>query len=219
MKARAILCAIALGGFALASCGEVESDLITRKSVTAQSCTADADCPASHPRCDERGRCLQCLDKSDCPDPAGQACTLPSGTCVAGCPETPCSTEKIVCEESTGLCTGCTQDLDCPGMHCDTTTGGCVECFAATAETDCVGELNLCDASGRCVECTQDGHCSGVGEQCSTVLGRCATACTPATDGCPPDEPICDPTIDFCVECIDDDNCDAGEQCRRSECI
>jgi len=212
MKARAILAAVALGAFAMASCGEVESDLIARKSATG-ICTTDTECPSDHPRCDDRGRCLQCLTLSDCA--AGQACTLPSGTCVAGCPQTPCSSEKPVCETSTGLCVGCSEDLDCPGMHCSMATGGCVECLAAT---DCVGELGLCDATGRCVECTQDAHCS-VGEQCSPVLGRCATACTPATDGCPADEPICDPTIGFCVECIDNDNCDTGEECRRSECI
>jgi hypothetical protein len=212
MKARAILCAFALGGFALASCGEVESDLITRKSITTQSCTIDADCLADHPRCDERGRCLQCLDKSDCA--AGQACTLPSGTCVAGCPDTPCSTEKPVCETSTGLCAACTEELDCPGMHCDTATGRCVECFSTT---DCTGEFRLCDTSGRCVECTEQGHC-GSGEQCSPVLGRCATACT-STTICPADEPKCDLTIGVCVECEDNEDCDIGEECRRSECV
>jgi hypothetical protein len=216
MKARAVLCAITLGGFALVSCGEVESDLITRKSVTAESCTSDADCPSNDPRCDARGFCSQCLDKSDCA--AGQACALPSGTCVAGCgPETPCSTEKPVCDTATSLCAGCTGDSDCPGTHCDTATGRCVECFQSTAGTDCAGELPLCDASGRCVECTVTAHCS-VGEECSTVLGVCATAC-PAAGGCPADEPRCDETIGFCVECVYDVDCGAGEVCRRWECV
>jgi hypothetical protein len=212
---RAWLIAMAAAA-AVASCGDVQSDLITRAGGPPASCAGDKDCSPPAPHCEiESGRCVECLDLSHCSD--GRACALPAGTCVPGCPEAPCPLASPVCEEATGLCRGCTANTECPATSafCQLATGRCVECVA---HTDCPGgDFKICASNGLCVECTEAGHCSG-DETCSP-LNLCAVRCGP-NGACPIDDPICDEAIGFCVECRTDSDCvDPDEACRNSDCV
>jgi len=135
-----------------------------------------------------------CRSDADCAD--GEVCTLPAGSCVPACDETTvCPSTKPVCDEATRLCRGCTSGSEC---------------------LDFSFETPYCQ-NGRCVECTDVGHCELPSELCSDVLGECAIPCA---DGgvCPADE-VCDPMIGFCVDCRNDADCDASELCRSHECI
>lgn len=75
----------------------------------------------------------------------------------------------------------------------------------------------MCNATGECVECTNDGHCDGA-EFCNAAYGLCAATCEGAQD-CPFDE-MCDISSGFCVDCLDDPDCRDPEEpfCRDLEC-
>jgi hypothetical protein len=204
-----------LGHLWATGCGDVTSDVIVRDVEAPSGCSADGECGAATPRCElTSGRCVACLQALDCPD--GQTCALPAGSCVLSCLAADvCDDERPICD-ATGLCRGCLVDDECPttAPRCDP-AGACLACLDAS---DCSpgSDTPFC-ASGRCVECTSDGHCDDDDERCSLVLGVCATPCSPA-QACNPDDPICDTDIGFCVECRDDLDCEDDERCRASEC-
>lgn len=79
-------------------------------------------------------------------------------------------------------------------------------------------ERPYCDGETfRCVECLFDGDCREKDEQCSSLLGLCAIPCTDDAP-CLADGERCHPAAGYCVECLIDEDCGAGELCRRSEC-
>ncbi|MCC7074730.1 MAG: PPC domain-containing protein [Deltaproteobacteria bacterium] len=130
--------------------------------------------------CDlDSGRCVECLDASDCPD-------------------------GFVCNGFTDRCTvegaGCASDDECAGLRCDTIKGSCVQCLE---DGDC-GLSALCDLlTGMCTveqSCVTDGDCSfGV---CHPDKRTCVECFNPAH--CP--SGVCDDFSSTCVAGCDDDD-------------
>jgi hypothetical protein len=100
----------------------------------------------------------------------------------------------------------CTAHEQCPPPDC------------VAPACDRVDRVLCHPATGRCVECVNDGHCEDPDERCSSVLGECAVACATPLD-CPRDEAVCDEVVGFCVECATDEDCEEDELCRSSECM
>ncbi len=136
--------------------------------------------------CDlDSGRCVECLDETDCPD--GFVCNGFTDRCTAAV-------------------TGCTTDEECAGLHCDTIKGACVQCLS---DGDC-GLSALCDLlTGSCTveqSCVTDGDCSfGV---CHPDKRTCVECFNPAH--CP--SGVCDDLSSTCVAgCVDDDATEPNE--------
>lgn len=130
--------------------------------------------------CDlDSGRCVECLDETDCPD--GMVCNTFTDRCTAAV-------------------AGCTDDDQCAGLRCDTIKGSCVQCLE---DGDC-GLSALCDLlTGSCTveqTCVNDGDCSfGV---CHPDKRTCVECFNPAH--CP--SGVCDDLSSTCVAgCTDDD--------------
>ena len=127
--------------------------------------------------CDlDSGRCVECLDETDCPD--GMVCNTFTDRCTA----------EVV---------GCTSDDQCAGLRCDSIKGSCVECLddgdcglgalcdlltgSCTVEQSCVTDgdcsFGVCHPDKRtCVECFNPAHCpSGV---CDDFSSTCIAGCT-----------------------------------------
>jgi hypothetical protein len=148
------------------------------------SCTQDADCPAKTV-CQTSGKiCVAgCRQDSDCTT-AGQICV--SQQCRSGC------RSDATCTSTTGYkycvnttCVQCRQDSDCAyGSRC--TQGYCSKgCDVSGGDAYCqmlYGRLgqNRCHfASGRCVQCVGNYHCT-VGQVCVKYIcveDRLATLC------------------------------------------
>lgn len=130
--------------------------------------------------CDlDSGRCVECLDETDCPD--GFVCNGFTDRCAAA----------VI---------GCTSDEECAGLRCDTIKGVCVQCVS---DGDC-GLGALCDLlTGSCTveeSCATDGDCAfGV---CHPDKRSCVECFNPAH--CP--SGVCDDLSSTCVAgCVDDD--------------
>ncbi len=186
-------------------------------------CISDAQCSGSTPRCNTASNtCVRCLANSDCDDTnpctndrcgTDNTCSNPPVAAGATCPG------GNVCDGS-GNCVECISDAQCSGStpRCNPASNTCVRCLANSdcddtnpctndrcgtdntctnpplaSGTTCPGG-NVCDSSGRCVECVSNAQCSGS----ST--------------------PLCHPDFNTCVECFIDRNCPAGRRCLAGFC-
>jgi M6 family metalloprotease-like protein len=135
------------------------------------------------------GAPLVCDDEDDCN--GVEFCS--NGVCIAGIP--------VVCDDG-DVCNGlevCSNGVCFEGTP--------VECGDGD---DCNG-LEVC-SNGICIngtpmECDDGLYCTGV-ESCFE------SACESSGDPCPnPSLPVCDEDNDTCVECLTDDDCEAGTFC------
>lgn len=133
--------------------------------------------------------------------------------------------------ESWGGASGRTSDPcngTCGGAtpHCNTESRTCAAC---TSNDHCLTEKRICSASGACVECLNDGQCSGSRHFCSAGSSTCVE-CRNNNDCASPLKSVCDPSSLTCVACQSDENCahvsgknvclvgEAGESNRCVEC-
>lgn len=200
-------------------------------------CTADSHCGVAEPACDSRGECRECVSDSHCFGDR-PVCDSAEGECVAACTaDADCADRDggfRFCEASSGHCLQCRDAADCtdgdrPLCAAD---GRCVECEDNSA---CGGDSPFCDASrGRCRECLVDADC-GSGACVDFECAECATdedcpVAAPICDlqerncvicvgnaDCPAETPLCDDG-DACVQCLEDEDCDAGLQCQDGVC-
>jgi len=137
-------------------------------------CTSDVQCRSPSPRCDvSRGRCVECLGSSDCP--MGSACEREkTHRCVATCVPDAGTCAAGVCHrvEDLTICDACVNEQLCrqaPGAgHCEEATGTCVRC---SEDEHCSAPTPECDRrTGTCVECVDSRDCDG-GTFC--VAGAC----------------------------------------------
>lgn len=140
-------------------------------------------------QCDEdSGRCVECLQDSDCSAGSG-------GRCVAG------------------ACAGCQADSDCvapDAPHCDMAAERCVGC---SEDAHCQGieegerSLPVCDANaGRCVECIGTNYAAcGFADDGTTplVCDSLAQSCSAEAEG----------NGDLCGGCLSDAQCPSGARC------
>jgi len=100
----------------------------------------------------------------------------------------------------------CRTDTDCqlPGLHCDTASGTCVECVS---DAHCSGDAGWprCDSEiHRCVVCRGSADCPPA-MTCEPVTRSCLFACTDA--GVCPGGRQCDSARSICVECTSKAQC------------
>lgn len=72
----------------------------------------------------------------------------------------------------------CTTDRDCPSQKPLCLANQCAKC---TADSDCAGRsgtLACAAASGLCVACTANRHCTGVANTCDTATNQCVGCVT-----------------------------------------
>jgi hypothetical protein len=186
-------------------------------------CSVDANCTESgRGKCKQDERlCVECLNTADCIAGSGNVCA--SNRCVP--PPT-----------------RCTANTDCLGStpYCDAARGACVECLDRS-QCD-FGQR--CEAS-RCVAaptCADDDGCEA--GRCLVATGACveclsAADCPDATFACDPASHACRPSsacagnadcagragatkcllpAGFCVACLGDLDCGAGERCTNNAC-
>jgi len=163
----------------------------------ADSCTVDADCAAGKWCNIAMSACLPLLENgtplpSDSPH---QSPTL-DGTCTEAaatlvCLSGVCDTNDDECGFATGVgpCTAADASSVCRSGRCATSGA----------------------ASGTCVNCTEDAHCSGDTPICSRSTGTCVE-CT-SSGACGGDTPICDLPSSTCVKCNGDKGSSASNPC------
>ena len=163
-----------------------------------------------------------------CPD--GQMCNQQSGQCAAGASEcAACQNdwncaEGYRCNQDGGYCApecgaGCPTNSTCQEVNETAPVSVCVSaspecCYGDTCDDACSAEKPYLK-DGKCVECLNDGHCSG--EEVCTAAGACGSAtCT-------------DPNAPYekdggCVQCLNDDHCvgfgdgDTTYLCKNNVC-
>jgi hypothetical protein len=177
--------------------------------------TCSASCGALGGVCSPTGECVQCNSDDDCTDDdVRHACDAASHKCVMCTQTSHCKEmEQALREQQEALPIGfprfpipatdcntqlqrcglfCSPSVECPlGLECNLDRGLCVECtsdFACEVSSSGILNLNLKRClDGACVGCVNDGDC--VNQHC-------------------------EPSIQWCVDCIDSSDCDAGKQCR-----
>jgi hypothetical protein len=178
--------------------------------------------------CSEDGRCVACLEDTDCPAPAAcqeRRCDPESQTCrPRPLPEgSRCGTGLC---DAQGQCAGCNSDDDCPDaptcqvQRCDRASRTCEPADAADG-SDCTAAFGAgnCQA-GRCVQCRADADCPAAGtcEQafCRSSDYTCQLRPAPSGAACSGDD-VCD-GAGRCVACIGDAQCGAHGVCQNAEC-
>lgn len=184
----------ALGAVVALSLAACPSEIQTQGG----ECTIEQGC--SDGRVCQDGACVPPCDEGSCVE---GLCDLDSGRCVECLDETDCP-DGFVCNGFTSRCTaaviGCTSDEECAGLHCDTIKGTCVQCIS---DGDC-GLGALCDLlTGSCTveeSCESDDDCAfGV---CHPDKRTCVECFNPAH--CP--SGVCDDVSSTCVAgCVDED--------------
>ncbi|HKP59757.1 MAG TPA: hypothetical protein VJV78_23700 [Polyangiales bacterium] len=179
-------------------------------------------------RCDGMGHCAACTADGDCPEaPACQLrkCDMASGTCKPTNVVRGTKCQAGVCDGS-GKCSGCNADADCPAAgvcqakHCDTASRTCDPTPVANG-TACSGAFGAGGClAGRCVQCIDDGDCSGSGV-CQEAFCRSAdNSCQlrPKSSGtdCAGGK-VCDGAA-HCVECTANAHCGANAVCLTNAC-
>lgn len=90
-------------------------------------CVVDEHCVGrEEPRCDARGRCVECTSTAECPL-ANQVCA-PWGECELTCTRDTQCLAMLRCDENFRVCLECVEDADCSGSgeFCD--EGVCARC-------------------------------------------------------------------------------------------
>jgi hypothetical protein len=111
------------------------------------SCASDKDCTPLGLLCStEVGRCVECLNSTDCG--VGEHCV--STVCVPRCDNSLDCTDGKVCDTSSGVCVECVRDADCEaGQRCS--GNACQD--SCDSDNDCTPLGKLCDfASGLCYD-------------------------------------------------------------------
>lgn len=215
-------------------------DLATGSCV---GCVTEADCGTGQ-LCVDQG-CVSppatgCTRNADCTNPQLKYCFVPLGKCVSCLEDTDCpGTGTMVCDASNNACKslvqGCGWDGDCldapRGRRCDQEARTCVQCLD---HDDCPRD-RLCQSDNTCTtwpSCASDGDCSGTTPHCKTAELRCVECttatqcgsgktcrnnfCVPSTNGCVEDadcsssKPHCDTRTRTCAVCVDSEDCDDG---------
>jgi hypothetical protein len=172
--------------------------------------------------CGSNGLCLPgdgCNVDADCA--AGKWCNMAMKACLPrlenGTPlpgDGPHTSPKL-----DGSCTEAAAALVCVSGVCDTHDDQCGfdtgvgPCTAADASSVCrSGRCATTGASsGTCVDCTDDGQCSGDTPVCQRSTGKCVE-CT-SSSACSGQTPICDLERSTCVKCNGDKGSSASNPC------
>jgi hypothetical protein len=167
-------CTTLLAYFCLASCGDVDSNLITKVTADLRACVRNDQCSPEKPVCNVgTGRCQGCTADQDCGIPQPR-CDAPSGQCVECLANGDCAgRERNLCDTSGHRCVECLIDAHCHSVdeRCSAVLGTCAAPCMAVA--DCPLTDPYCDvAIGFCVECQTDKDCGASGH-CRSSL------CTP----------------------------------------
>ncbi|AKV02276.1 hypothetical protein AKJ09_08939 [Labilithrix luteola] len=110
----------------------------------------------------------------------------------------------------------CKADVDCavPGLRCDVASGRCVACLE---EAHCTLPSRAhCDLDTmECVGCLTHEQC-GPRQRCEDVTHTCVDTCFDADDVCPTPGFVCDGSSHRCIECTYAANCASSP--RRPYC-
>ena len=173
------------------------------------------------------GKCYTCVEDSNCDDSndctldecSGHQCTNTEKDDGASCTE---SGSNGYCLD--GTCrSNCDSDSQCFGDFpaCHPEDKLCVECAGNNADTYCptkeCKELQGCFGNECVYEPVANGtDCSCAAGACGCFNGECVAECY-GDDSCnDPNKPICSDE-GFCVECVTESDCDAGE-CKTATC-
>jgi hypothetical protein len=135
-------------------------------------------CSGAAPVCDNgSGRCVECVQNSDCPTAAKAFCV--ANQCV-GCNAPGASAGGSGADagasdgggSALGPCTGARPVCATTG----TLAGQCVQCVDST---QCSGSKPICDTTNTCVACATDGECQSLPTSSGICMihqdGRCAS--------------------------------------------
>jgi hypothetical protein len=154
------------------------------------------------------GRCVQCLENSQCSGATPQ-CNTARKECVPCVDDSVCG--GLACSAA-NRCVDCVDDTKCAaGTHCDTTTNKCVTCVT---DSQCTApEASRCNAQHQCVPCTDSSQCEGARPLCDTTRGLCVECVDNAACG----NRACDTAKGECVGCVDSDDCNKDPTLARCD--
>ncbi|HEY3445487.1 MAG TPA: hypothetical protein VGK67_03940 [Myxococcales bacterium] len=158
------------------------------------------------------GRCVQCLQSSDCTVDPNRTCDTAQHVCSECVTSADCPAADPTCSP-TRTCGACAGDGDCGALHCNLSTGACVACLS---NAHCSNPTPTCSGGG-CVACTVNGDCT-IG---SDVVCHNADAldgyCTPCSQTnlalCATTTPACSKTSGTCVVCSGDQGATTDAPC------
>ncbi len=153
-------------------------------------CNTVAECPKGAVACTNKV-CIECTNNSHCQKyPSKQ------------------------CDTVRGLCLVCTQDSHCTYQgkkiysgKCAAKLGLCVRC-ATSADCNWPNSATKICAKGLCIQCQNDGHCTGAPMKRCDPTGFCSL-CKTNAECCPPGQPCgltCDTQTGYCL-------CGTAKQC------
>lgn len=204
---------------------------------TTEGCSPGFTCDPTSKLCEENagGTCNPCTSDIVCKG-AGAKCIPVGGDNVCAPPcwtSDDCATGWVCfsnqCLPGGFSCTGCAVTGCGPGQACETTAGGSCQpekasCEACTYDWEC-GIKGACHAINNnhkvCVpRCKGDVDCAADGAVClidqTTNYKVCSNAGCVSTTTCEPEcfgtTPHCS-SASVCVQCLNDDDCGAGEAC------
>lgn len=170
--------------------------------------------------CSSGGTCVECVEDANC-GPDGPLCDTQTNSCYcaadADCDDdNECTSE--VCSQGHCAVTVLPIETECSIGHCNGNSDGPM-CICDT-NGDC-DDQNSCSVDA-CVanQCSHDY--SAAGDACDT--GFCSEDQVPVClqcfqdAHCPNDEPWCKTEMAECVECLDDGQCDDGNECTLDGC-
>ncbi|RMG18596.1 MAG: hypothetical protein D6729_06835 [Deltaproteobacteria bacterium] len=180
------------------------------------ACQCAGPCDGVH--CPEGEVCQAGLCVPDGADGGGAECS--SDTDCAGLQG------RTHCDVAGGRCVQCIVTSHCPDPEqqvCDTSTWSCIPRPPCTSDAQCsdLPATPRCEAtSGRCVNCTQNAHCTGKQQVCDPTTYSCRFLPCTGDAFCQdyPETPYCDRQSGQCEACVEDGHCPTGEVCRNGAC-
>ena len=183
-------------------CGGVCGECEEHHSCEEGACVLQPYCGDGACEPDLEENCDSCADDCTCEAPAvcfDEVCCTPDclarqcgdDGCGGVCGE--CGAEEVCSVDATCAPMPCDSDLDCAefGKVCDPLSRTCVACLTAT---DCGEGDYICEGKS-CVEITP----------CGSSLDC--------------DNQVCDEVAGFCVDCLDDADCEGDAICQYKYCI
>jgi hypothetical protein len=146
-------------------------------------CSMTRVCPSERPTC-LGGKCVECIQPSECKDPTRAFCVGNMCTGCGGAGAGACTAPAKICDSDSGRCLECKTSADCT---MDSTKPICAagKCGPCSTDGDCASRQG--PNPGVCMA-HQDGRCATDGE---TIYVQAGGACAAGTGSAA--LPLCDP--------------------------
>jgi Cys-rich repeat protein len=227
-------CLAGVGCVECASDSQCGTGRICQQNQCVLGCSANApNCPNGLVCNMAQGRCVTCVNSTQCTNAPTNICNPANQTCVECLGNSDCkSPGQKICDTSRNVCVGCIVNAQCAaGNVCKNST-----CVAGCDASQPCPNGRSCNA-GQCVQCTSDAQCGAATPRCNTATNTCVACMPGAQDNCPNAQYcradfVCEQGCksgancpsgmcvnNSCTQCTADSQCAAGSVCNSGTCV